>query len=275
MSDDPTNVIDCEVVPLPTPLRLATPGFIAQLVDVEQRIAALKITDAATAQEAATLQQRLTTAGKILEETRVKLNAPVLEQQRKINAIAKIPAERIERAKTALKTALTAFDNEQRRLAQEAERARQAELARLEKLRLAEEAEVARKAAELAKQAAEARAKAEAAAKATGAPPIQEMDFGSAEPAEPPPKTETEKAIEAVKFAPAVVTPKPSGIAWKVTLVPTVTDVKALPDLFQIRTANMAAIRATFCAGYREGEPIPTCPGCAFEVKREPVSTGR
>ncbi len=274
MADDP-QVIDCELVPLPTPLRLATPTFMASLVEVETKIAALKITDAATAQEAATLQQRLTTAGAMLEATRKKLKDPVLEQGRKIDAIAKVPADRIERAKTALKNALTAFDNEQRRLVQEAERARLAELARLEKLRLAEEVAVKAKADELAKQAAEARAKAEAAAKAAGAPPIPEMDFGSAEPAEPPPKTETEKAIEAVKFAPAVVVAKPQGIRWKITLVPTVTDVKALPDLFVIRTANMAAIRATFCNGFREGEPLPTCPGVAFEIRKEPESTGR
>ncbi len=272
-SATPPEVIDVELVPLPSPLRLASPAFITSLREVEGQIAALKITDAASAQAAATLQQRLTKAGTTLEATRKTLKAPFKEQGDKIDAIAAGPAGRIEHAKRTLKDALTAYDDECRRIAAKAEEDRQKELARLEGLRLAEEKAAKDKADALAREVAEAARLREEAAKAANKPLPVEEDFGEVPPAEPPPKTETEKAIEAIQYAPAVAAPKPEGIVWRTTLIPTVTDVKALPEIFVVRTPNLQAIRSTFCTGFKSGDPLPVCAGVRFDVKREPVGS--
>lgn len=261
------EVLDVELTPLPSPLRLAQPQFLASLKEVESQITTLKITDGPSAQLAASLQARLTKAGSMLEETRANLKAPVLAQGRAIDDAAKGPALRIANAKTAIQRALTAYDQEQQRKAREAEEVRQAELRRLEKLRLEEERAAKAKAAELARLAAEAAKKATA--------PAMEVDFDDDIPPEPPPKTATEIAIEQVKHAPAVVAERPVGVAYRVSLRHTVTDVKALPTPFVILTANDAAIRAAFCAQYKDGETLPECAGVKFHVERTPVATGR
>ncbi len=262
-----SEAIDVQLVPLPSPIRIATPAFLTSLKEVEQAVAALEVKDADSAQQAATLQVRLTQAGKMLEATRAKLKEPVLEQGRLIDKLAKEPALRIERAKSALSLQLTAFENEQRRQAAEAERKRQAEIAALEAKRLAEVAEAKRKADALA---------AELATKAAAVP---ELDL-DAEPEDapaslPPEPTETERKIEALKYAPAPVAAKPAGVMFKSRLIIASVDVSALPDLFVVRMSNDAAIRATFCTGWKEGDPIPECKGVAFKVDRVAVSTGR
>ncbi len=270
MNTDPTTleVLDVEVTPLPSPLRLAQPAFLATLKEVEGQITALKITDAASAQLAASLNSRLTAAGKLLEDTRAKLKAPVLEQGRKIDEAAKAPALRITLAKASLQRALTAWDQEQLRKAHEIEQARQKELARLEQLRVAEERERQRKADELARLAAEAAKKANT--------PAMDVDFGDDElPDEPPQKTATEIAIEQVKHAPVAVVERPVGVSYRVALKHTVVNVKALPEPFVVRTANDAAIRAAFTNGWRDGEPLPECEGVKFEIVRTPIATGR
>lgn len=61
----------------------------------------------------------------------------------------------------------------------------------------------------------------------------------------------------------------------RVTLRPTVTDVHLLPSSLVIVTANEAEIQRLFCAGWREGSPLPTVPGIKFELHREPIATGR
>lgn len=247
---------------------IANASFTHTLAVVEREIAHLSITDATTAQTAADLTTRLTKAGAALELARKTVKAPFLAKCDEIDEAARKPKERIEAAKASLRRSLTAWDDEQRRIAREAEAARLAELARLEKLRLTEEAEAKRKADEIARQTAEETARRAAA---NQPPPSEAMDFSEEEV----PKTETEKAIEAVKFAPAPVVARPSGVAFKVTLVPTVTDLKALPDIFVIKTANLGAIKQTFCVGWKDGEPLPECAGVTFTVSRVPVSTGR
>lgn len=259
------EVLDVEVTPLPSPLRLAQPAFLSSIKECETQIATLKITDTASAQLAATLQARLTTADKMLEATRKKLKDPVLEQGRKIDEAARAPAARIQAAKTALSRAQVAYMDEQQRIAQRIERERQAELQRLERIRLAEESEAKRKTDELALQAAEA-------AKKSKAP---EIDIDDDEPAAPPPKTETEKAIETLKHTPAVLPAKSAGVAYKVRLIHRVESVALLPEPFVTKTANDAAIRATYCSGWKEGDPIPTVPGVRFEVDKQVVSTGK
>jgi hypothetical protein len=260
------------------PLVLADVNFMSALVSVEQQIATMKVHDQETAQAAATLQVRLTTAAKKLNDARMTLNRPIQVLIDKINDTAKGPAKRIEEAKDALKLMLNRYDAEQRRIAQEIEDKRQAEIARLEKIRLEEEADRARKIAEIAKLAEEqqriAAAKAAAENKPAPAPAILDMDFGDEAP--PQPQTETEKQIQALRFAPPALPAIPlAGVATRQTLVATVTDANLLPDMFVERIPKLKAIMSTFCAGWKDGMPIPTCPGVAFTVKRDTVSTGR
>lgn len=254
MSAEP-EVLDCQLVTLPAPIRVATPKFAASLKDAEGEVARLKITDVRTMQAAADLQARLTKGGTWLEEARQKVKEPFLAQARIIDATAKIYADRIETAKRTLKAGLLAYNTAQIAIANAIEAKKRAELARLEGIRQAEEA----KAAEVAKVEAERVAKL----------PVPTLKL---EDDAPPEKTETEKEIERVAAAPAVVVAKPSGLSWRVTLVATVTDIKALPEIFVIRTANMQAIRSTFATGWKDGMPIPECAGVKFEAKREAVT---
>ena len=258
------------------PLILASAGFLTTLKNVEEQIAALKITDAQSAQQAADLQQRLTDAGKKLDDTRLQLKRPFMEQAAAIDTAAKGPKDRIDAAKNTLKRALTTFASEEEARARKAEADRQAELKRLEEIRLEEERAAQEKADKLAKEAA-----ALAAANpppAQPSVPVWDDEDGPPEPAEPappPPPTATEQAIAAVKFAPAVVPVKPTGIRYKVTLVPTVVDVKLLPDCFIERIAKLGAIKSTFCQGWKEGDPLPECPGVTFKMDKTAESTGR
>ncbi len=264
-----TDQLQVPVTAPASPLILADSAFLSTLAQVEQQVAALKIVDAQSAQHGADLLTRLTMAGKKLDATRAELKRPFREIAERIDAAAREPASRIEQAKTTIKAASTAFELEQQRIAREAEQKRQAELARLEKIRLAEEAEAKRKADELAKQLAELAAKSKM-------PPSQvlEMEFDDL-PSEPAPKTETEKAIEAVKFAPAPVAAKPTGVRYKVTLKAVVIDVNKLPDCFVTKLANLRAIQSTFCAGWKDGQALPVLEGCRFEIDRTTESTGR
>jgi len=260
------------------PLVLADVNFMSALVSVEQQIATMKVHDQETAQAAATLQSRLTTAAKKLNDARMTLNRPIQVLIDKINDTAKGPAKRIEEAKDALKLMLNRYDAEQRRIAQEIEDKRQAEIARLEKIRQEEEAERLRKAKEIADAAAKAQAEAAALAAAQHKPapaPIMEIDFGE-EPFFAPPRTETEKKLDELKFAPPALPALPlTGVTTRQTLLATVIDANALPDMFVEKIPKLKALMSTFCAGWKEGMPIPTCPGVVFTVKRDTVSTGK
>ncbi len=266
------------VTPPVLPLTLVKTGFLTTLTVAEKQVAELKITDAASAQLAASLQVRLTSAGKLLEAARVECKRPFLEIERKIDEAARAPAARIEAAKKTLQKAQIQFDIDQRRIAAETEAKRQAELKRLEELRVAEEREAQRKAADIAAEQKRIADAAKAAAEKEGVAPELEVDFGDDEPAAPPPpppKTETELAIERVKFAPAPVAAKPTGIAFRVRLRMVVEDVNKLPDHFVTKTPKETAIYSTFCHGWREGAPIPELPGVRFEIDRTAVSTGK
>lgn len=261
------------------PLVLADRKFLTTLATVESQVAALKITDAASQQLAADLQIRLTGAGGALEKERKAIKQPFMDKCAEIDAAARPVALRIDTAKAALKKALTDFALEQARLAAVAEAAKQAELRRLEAIKAAEQAAAAAKAAELAKQAAKALAEREAAAlaaqKANLPPPAEMFDLGDDCPDEPTPKTETEKAIEAVKYAPAPVVAKPVGITMRTRLVLKVVDFSKVPDVFVTRTINEKAIVSVYCTGWKEGQPLPVVAGCEFTVEETAVSTGR
>jgi len=265
------------------PLVLADRKFLTTLTTVEQQVAALKVTDASTQQLAADLQIRLTAAGGALEKERKAIKQPFLDKCTEIDAAARPVTLRIDTAKAVLKKALTDFALEQARIAAKAEADRQAELRRLEALRVAEERARQEKAAELARQAALAQAERERVAEAAriaGLPaPVVLMDVEDDcpddAPLEPAPKTETEKAIEAVKYAAPVVVAKPVGITMRTRLVLRVVDVAKVPDVFVVRTANEKAINATYCTGWKKGQPLPVVPGCEFTVDETAVSTGR
>lgn len=243
-------------------------------------MASLKIVDAVTAQGAADLQVRLTKAKKALEDTRKELLRPFLDAQTAINNAAKPVGTRIDAAVAQLKGMQTAYDDEQRRKAEEAERHRQAELARLERLRQQEQEAADRKAKEIADAAA--KAEQERLAKLSAEQKAQEalLDFDDPPelpelPPEPLPKTETEQKIEKLKFAPVPVPVKAVGIMYRVTLRIKMIDVMKLPDVFVQRVAKEADIRKLYCVGWREGQPIPECSGVVFEIDKQPVSTGK
>lgn len=255
------------LAPIPaTPLVLCAPAFLNTLAQVEREVAHMVVADGQSAQAASNILQRLTTAGTQLEKARTELKAPFIAKGREIDDAAKAPAERIETAKRRVKAKVSAWQEDEQRKAYEAEQARIAELRRLEALRLEEERAAKAKADELALIAAENAARIKA--------PVVDFDFDEG-PAEPAPKTETEKAIEAVKFTPAPVAAKPVGIAFRATLRIASIDVNLLPEPFVIRTPDQVKIRATFATGWKDGDPIPECAGVTFAVDRTPVSTGR
>lgn len=261
------------------PLVLADRAFLSTLATVEQQVKALRITDAATQQVAADLQIRLTQAGTALEKERKAIKQPFLDKCTEIDAAARPVAQRIDSAKSAVRTAITNFALEQQRIAAAAEAARQAELRRLEAIRIEEQRKAREKADELARIAANALADREAAAeaaRAANAPaPAEVFDMGDDCPDEPAPKTETEKAIEALVYTPPPVAVKPVGITMRTRLVLRVLDVAKVPDVFVIRTANEKAITATYCTGWKKGQPLPVVAGCEFTVEETAVSTGR
>lgn len=250
----------------PAPLVLADSGFLATLAQVEADVSAIKVTDAATAEAAAKLQARLTKAGTELEKQRVALAAPFLQAQRQINDAAKAPAGRIEAAKSALKAQLMAYDTEQRRLAADAERKRQDEIRKLEEQRRKEQEAEARRLAAIAEEAR----------RIAAAAPVNavEIDDDDVEPVAPAPKTDTEKKLEALAYAPAPVAARPAGVQFRVTLVPVLDDINKVPDMFIEKSVKMRAIISTFCAGYKEGTPLPEVPGIRFEVQRTPITRG-
>src|SRR6478736_9012132 len=268
-----TDSLNVEIVTPQSPLILADSKFLATLAEVEQQIASLAITDAPSAQLAASLQVRLTAAGSLLEKTRKELKEPFIQANRQIDAAANGPANRIEAAKTRIKANLSDYAAMQARIAREAEEARQKELRRLEAIAREEERLAKEKAAALAKELAikaeEARKAAEVCEESVPEEAPEPL------PVEPPQKTETQKAIEAVRYAPVVAAPKPLGVTMRVTLVPEITDIRLVPDVFVERTAKIAAIRATYCTSYKEGDPVPVVPGIAFKIDRQMVSTGR
>ena len=225
-------------------------GFLSTLATVEDRIATLKITDAESAQTAADLQQRLTTAGRKLEAARTELKAPFLAKGKEIDEAAKGPAQRIEGAKRRLAEVLTAYAEAQAKAAREAEAARQKELARLEEVRRKEEAD--------------AKAKADAIAAKNK---VEVMDFDDG-------PTATEAAIATVAAAP-IVAERPSGVSFKKTMRIASVDPDKLPEKFVVKQADTMLLRTTFCTAWKDGDPMPLCVGVVFAIDKQVISTGR
>lgn len=240
------------------PLILCDEKFIQAVEAAEQRVGALAISDAGTLQSAANLLQELTTSAKQLEAMRIQLKKPSLDWGSRIDAAAKAPAIRIDNLKRKVMEAMTRFATAERQRAEKLEQERQAEIKKLE--------------AEAERQRLAAKAKADEEAAKRG--PV-DLDFDEEAPVVEVPKTVIEQKIEALKFAPAVAAPKPTGVRFGVKLVAKIVSVAKLPDAYVNRTANEALIRATYCTGYKEGMPIPECPGVVFTVEQTTASSGR
>ena len=101
------------------------------------------------------------------------------------------------------------------------------------------------------------------------------MDLEFDAPAAEPIKTETERKIDAVRYAPAPIAERPTGVRFVHTLRFRVLDVRALPEDFKITVADEQALRKTFCVGYKEGAPLPTVSGVEFFIEKTAASTGR
>lgn len=243
----------------PAPFVLVDSAFMAALALCEAKTGAIKIIDQASAQAAGSLLGQLTRHGTDLEKARKALKEPFLEIGRKIDTTAQVAASRIDFSKRVLKNSLASWEEIQFAKAREIERARQEELARLEKERVREAEEAARKAAEIAASAVQTDLD------------LTDLDFDL----EPAPKTEIEKKIEEVKFAPVVATAKPKGVRSELMLKFKVADLNALPEPFIIRTANERLVRETYCVGWKEGAPMPSVPGVNFYTDRVISSTGR
>lgn len=242
------------------PLILCDEKFLTAVSAAEQRVGALIISDNAALQVAANLLGELTTSAKQLDDMRLQLKRPFLTWGEMIDTAAKAPKTRLENLKQKVRTAMANFAVAERQRLDKLEAERQAEIKRLEV-----EAERQRK-------EADEKAAAEAAKVAPVDLAFEDDDIPAPEPA---PKTAIEQRIEQLKYAPAAPAPKIQGARVGVRLAMRVTDVAKLPDAYVIRTANEALIRATYCVGYKEGAPIPTCPGVEFMVEHTAASTGR
>jgi hypothetical protein len=244
------------------PLVLVDAVFSNRLAVLGRQVKALRITSAADAQGAANLLAEVTVLDRELEKARKAAKQPFLDMGRSIDAAAQTPATALEALKSSVRASMGAWDAEQRRAAEEAERARQAEIARLEAERLAPEEQARRKAEELA-----AKARPE---------DVMDLDFEAGSETAAAPKSELDLKIEAAKFAPAVApAAAPAGVAYRTYLKFTVTDVGALPEQFVVRSANERLLREMYVTGYKDGDPVPSVPGVRFTVDRVPVSTGR
>ncbi len=214
---------------------------------------------------------------KAIEAERVRLKNPFLAFGKKIDDAARGPMSELTSVITTLRHKLAAWQAEEERRAREAEKLRQAELRRLqleqeriERERLAQE-EKARLAAEAARavpvaadddlagvdevaadnDAAEARARSDAEARR-----IAEQAAALAQ-------TRT------------LVAPKPAGISYRTTLRHQVLDVRLLPSNLVVVTPNDAAIRACYCTGWKEGQPVPVVAGLTFKIDKQAVDTRR
>lgn len=228
------------------------------------------VDDPLTLEDAVSHLKSLQSLSKMAEKSRSDVKSPVLELGRSIDAKAKEFCAPIDIEVSRINRLVNAFQIEQRKKAEEAERARQAELARIESERLkAAEAEerLRREAAE--KEAARLRAEAEANSKFDEAEEsaalvqAQEAENKKLEleiAAEQERQRQSTLAAEKARAQSQMVTApsKVSGLVGKDVWKFEVTDLKALyaanPAFCRLE-ANTSAINDAMRTGLRE------CPG--------------
>jgi len=133
---------------------------LAEAQAAEQALAAAKAYNVTTADDYRTAGEELkslTARAKRLEDMRVNLKAPALEQCRRIDEFFRAPQQFIEDAKMAIKRALGVYDTQQRKLREEAERKAE-EIARRERERLRAEAAAIEEMVRKKREEAEAKA---------------------------------------------------------------------------------------------------------------------
>lgn len=169
-----------------------------------------------------------------LEELRLGMTRPIDQAKKAIMDFFRGPSERLERAKSQIKRAMIAYDEEQERIRREAQR-RAEEEARKERERLEREAAEARRKAE--EKAAEERRQAEAA-RAAGNIAEAEKHERKAERVEEraEEKAETLQAVAATVVAPVMQkeTPKVAGVKGRRVWKFEVTDPTQVPREFLI-----------------------------------------
>ena len=184
----------------------------------------LSVTDLAQYQAAAEELRKLSTREKFVDGMRVDMKARPLEECRQIDAWFKEPLKFLSDAKKLVSRAMGAYDEEQRRLREEAER-QAAEAARKERERQEAEAAKIAEAARLKREKEEAKARElEAAGRAEKAEALRQK----AEAAEAQKLAEAEaqrQAAAAIPAAPVVHIPQPKaeGVSsrqiWKYEIV--------------------------------------------------------
>lgn len=184
---------------------------------------------------------------KCAEKNRTDVKSPFFTICKRIDEAAKTFCNPLDKEKQRLKNAIGAYQAEQIRKAQEAERKQQEELARLNQERLAAEA-----AAQLAKTAAEAEK-------------AQEQILAA-----------DTKAAEIVMTAPVVAPVRPDTIkvkqSWKVTVIDPYALCKVFPEMLTL-TPKMREIQAAVNK-MAESDPntAPKLPGCIIEKHTEVMS---
>ena len=210
-----------------------TPAVMAEVEAAEQALEDAKtfvVTTIPEYEQAGEELKKLSARGKQLEQMRKNLKAPALEQCRRIDEFFKAPQQFVEDAKRAIKKALGAYDAEQKRKREEAER-KAAEAARKERERLEREAAKAEEAARKKRAADEARARqleeegraAEAEAKRKVAVEREEAKLRDAEA--------KREAAAHVPTAPVIQPEQPQvkGISTRQVWQFEITDIRQLP----------------------------------------------
>lgn len=200
-----------------------------------------------------------------VESCRAEVKAPVLDWGRKIDSLAKTFVESVDKEIARLRGLMNAYAVEQKRKADEAEKARQAELKRIEdEKRAAEDAERKRQ-AEVAEAEASAKKAAEAEANAFSeedeATAKKEREESERVAAQKQAEAETERLRQvelSEQQAKASVLPvaaiKPSGLTikevWKFEVV-NIDEVYASNPTFVRMEVNAAAVNAAIRSGAR------------------------
>ncbi len=240
------------------PLVLIDAGIVARIETLTADATNAKITDTVAYNAASGIYRELFGLGKDIEAARKQVKEPFFQMGKRIDEAANKELARLTNASTALKTKLTAYQNEQDRLA------------RIEADRIAKEQ------AELARQAAAAEKARKEAEEAAAAPVATDdddySDLGAEVAVEQAKAEQTRVAAATVALTQSrVVQPKTEGIYFRVTLKHFVADLQHLPDSLVTKTANDAEIRRLYCQGWRDGDPIPTVPGLTFIVDKQPI----
>lgn len=240
----------------PSPLLVVAGESIARVATLQAHATALEVKTADDAQAASALLIEVQQLSKLIEGRRVEAKAPFLDMGKRIDAAVKPHTEALNRVASVIRPKLAQWQAEQERLASEAERKRQAEIARLEEERKKKEREAA-----------------EAQKRAATASPDDFADVDADLAAQR--AANAQVAVANLATARQIVQPaKPAGVSFRTTLGFTVTNVNALPSSLVIVTPNEAKIRADFCHGWKEGDPLPVVPGVTFTVNKTTVVTG-